>query len=341
MSDLDIYLSIWGIDVGLPLLYNRITIKNIFERIFIMKQVTPGIYPTMITPYKNGKIDEKGVRALVNWYIDHGCEGIFAVCQSSEMMFLTLKERVELAKTVVDEAAGRITIVASGHCSESIEAQAEEMDAISETGVDAFVWVTNRLDLHNDGDEVWLENAEKLLSLANKDIPLGAYECPMPYKRLLTPRILDWCVSTGRFKFIKDTCCDPVELTRRAKQLEGTGFILFNANEQTFLHSLKAGEAGYSGIMANFHPDLLRWLLDNYEKEPERAEALSDILSMTAFTESPAYNCTAKHYLNTYEGLDITLESRSCDHKRLTPYQKLAMEQLYRVNKRLYGEYCK
>lgn len=306
-----------------------------------MPKVKAGIYPTMITPYKDGKIDEKGVRALVDWYIDHGCEGIFAVCQSSEMMFLSLKERVWLAKTVVDQAAGRAAIVASGHCAESVDEQAEEMNAISETGIDAFVWVTNRLDVHNDGDDVWIDNAEKLFEKANKDIPFGTYECPMPYKRLLTPRILDWCIEKGRFCFIKDTCCDPVELTRRAKQLEGTGIIIFNANEQTFHHSLNAGEAGYSGIMANFHPELLRWLLDNHKNDPKRAQELSDILSMTAFTESPAYNCTAKFYLSEFEGLDITLESRSCDHKRVTPYQKLAMEQLFRLNRKLCGEYIK
>ena len=42
-----------------------------------------GIYPTMITPYKDGKIDYEGVNNLVNWYYENGCNGIFAVCQSS------------------------------------------------------------------------------------------------------------------------------------------------------------------------------------------------------------------------------------------------------------------
>ncbi len=304
-----------------------------------MNKINGGVYPTMITPMRDGKIDEKAVRALVNWYIDNGCEGIFAVCQSSEMMFLSLKERIALAKMVVDEVGGRIAVVASGHCSDGVDAQAEEMDAISETGIDAFVWVSNRLDIHNDGDEVFLENAERLISLANKEIPLGIYECPMPYKRLLTEKILDWCKDTGRFRFIKDTCCNPVEIERRMKQLDGSGIILFNANEQTLHHTLKLGKAGYSGIMANFHPKLLRFLCDN--PFDSRAEALSDVLSMTAFTESPAYNCTAKYYLSSFEGLDMTLESRSCDPKRVTPYQKLCMEQLYRVNKRLTEEYCK
>ncbi len=290
-----------------------------------------GIYPTMITPYRDGRIDYKAVEQLVNWYAEKGCHGIFAVCQSSEMNFLTLEERLELARRVLEFAKGRMAVVASGHCATSIEGQAAEINAMAKTGVEAVVWVSNRLDIHNEGDDVWLGNAEKLMSLIDPDIRLGIYECPLPYKRLLTPRILEWCKSTGRFAFIKDTCCDPDMLTARLEQLHGSGIKLYNANEQTFHHSLLHGGAGYSGIMANFHPELLVWLFENFEKDPARAEALSDLISMTAFTEGPAYPCTAKHYL-AGEGLDMTIESRSSSPRNLTSYQKLVMEQLRRVN---------
>ncbi|MBQ7792788.1 MAG: dihydrodipicolinate synthase family protein, partial [Clostridia bacterium] len=86
------------------------------------KKINGGIYPTMITPYKrSGEIDFDNVRKLVDWYIEKGCSGIFAVCQSSEMVYLSLKERVALAEAVVDQANGRINVVASGHCGNSIE----------------------------------------------------------------------------------------------------------------------------------------------------------------------------------------------------------------------------
>ncbi len=289
-----------------------------------------GIYPTMITPYKNGRIDYTELEKLMAWYQKNGCHGVFAVCQSSEMNFLSLKERVELARRVVEFADGKLSVVASGHCASSIDAQAEEISAITETGIEAFVLVSNRLDLHNEGDDVWLENANALLSKIDADIPLGLYECPMPYKRLLTPRLLDWCLSSGRFAFIKDTCCDPDMLSARLKQLGGSTIKLFNANGQTFLHSLMHGGAGYSGIMANFFPDLLVWLFEHFETEPQKAQTVSDFFSMTAFTESPAYPCTAKYYLG-FEGIDMSIEARSSSPKNLTPYQKLCMEQLYRV----------
>ena len=70
------------------------------------KNPNHGVYPTMITPYnKDGKIDFGAVDALVEWYWKKGCDGIFAACQSSEIFFLTLDERVALARRVKEKAA--------------------------------------------------------------------------------------------------------------------------------------------------------------------------------------------------------------------------------------------
>ncbi len=46
--------------------------------------------------------------AVIEWYIAHGSGALFAVCQSSEMMFLSLEERVALGRFVVEKAAGRL-----------------------------------------------------------------------------------------------------------------------------------------------------------------------------------------------------------------------------------------
>ena len=67
-------------------------------------QVKGGVYPTMITPYKNREIDYDAVNKLVEWYWNEGCDGIFAACQSSDIMFLSLEERVKLTRTVIAKA---------------------------------------------------------------------------------------------------------------------------------------------------------------------------------------------------------------------------------------------
>lgn len=303
-----------------------------------MSEIARGIYPTMIVPYKNGEIDYDNVKQLVEWYIKNGCTGIFTVCQSTEMTKLSLKERTKLAEFVVKCVDKRINVVASGHCADGLCAQVEEMNELSKTGIDAFVLVSNRFDLHNDGDDLWIENAERFLDKATQDIDLGIYECPNPYKRLLTERLIAWCGNNKRFRFIKDTCCDPAAIRRRGELLKDSECMLFNANEQTLLYSLRCGYAGYSGIMANFHPDILAWLYDHYMTD--NAEELSDILSMMAFTESPAYPCTAKYYLNL-EGFDMATDSRTSDKKLLTEYQKYVVKQMYNLNQSLRERFLK
>lgn len=295
-----------------------------------------GAYPTMITPYKKDRsIDYETVKKYVRWYADKGCDGIFSVCQSSEIFYLTLEERIRLNKTVYDtvgeiatNGGRRLTVVSSGHVSDTLDEQARELNAIAESGTDALILITNRLDPDNRGDDVWLENAEKLLEMLPKDIGLGLYECPYPYKRLVTPRILEWCKSTGRFYFMKDTCCDAALIRSRLELLRGSSFKLLNANCQTLLECLRDGAAGYCGIMCNYHPELYVWLCKNYDKQPEKAELIQAFLCMSGFTEvGLAYPLTAKYHMNLC-GIPTELIARNRRANELTPYAESCMRQM-------------
>ena len=75
-----------------------------------------GVWPVMITPWKEDNTpDFKALEALTNWYVEKGCDGIFAVCQSSEMHYLSAQEKLDIARCVSEAAAGRLQIVASGN----------------------------------------------------------------------------------------------------------------------------------------------------------------------------------------------------------------------------------
>lgn len=295
-----------------------------------------GAYPTMITPYKKDRsVDYETVKKYVHWYADKGCDGIFSVCQSSEIFYLTLEERVKINRTVyetvneiVANGGKRLTVVSSGHVSDTLDEQARELNAIVESGTDALILITNRLDPDNLGDDVWLENAKRLLEALPANIGLGLYECPYPYKRLVTPRILEWCKSTGRFYFMKDTCCDAALIRSRLEILRGSSFKLLNANCQTLLESLRDGAAGYCGIMCNYHPELYVWLCKNYNKQPEKAELIQSFLCMSGFTEvGLAYPLTAKYHMNLC-GVPTELVARNRRAPELTPYAESCMRQM-------------
>ena len=295
-------------------------------------------FTTMITPYKkNGSIDYETAEKYVDWYFENNLTGIFSICQSSEIFYLSLEEKVELnsrvykrSKALERESGKTFTVISSGHTSDTLEAQAAELNAVWNSGTDALILITNRLDPANESDDVFIENAEKLLKLLPAEAKLGLYECPYPYKRLVTPRILDWCLSTGRFYYMKDTCCDVSVMAERSKQLKGSNFKLLNANCQTLLESMRNGSDGYCGIMCNFHPKLYSWLGKNYKSEPEKAELTQSLISTFGFTEvGLPYPLTAKYHMNLC-GIPTENIARNRKSEELTQYVKDCMKQMKR-----------
>ena len=271
-------------------------------------------FPTMITPMTHdNRIDIGAVRAMCDWYAEAGCGGIFTACQSSEIFDLTVEERVLLTKTVVDrvnEIAAqypekpRMKVVASGHVSDTFEDQVYELNAVAETGIDTLILISNRMDIENTGDDAWIAETARLME-AIPDISLGVYECPYPYKRLMSDRMLSFCAESGRFAYMKDTCCDAGLIAHRCELLRGTPMKLYNANAQTLLDSMRSGAAGYCGVMCNFHPRVYAWLCGHFETEPQKAELVQSFLGTAAFTESLAYPVTAKYHLKEIAGLPL------------------------------------
>lgn len=290
-----------------------------------------GVWPVMLTPFTDdNKVDYASLGRLVDWYIENGVAGLFADCQSSEMFFLTLEERVNIASFVKERAGGRVPVVASGHVSESLEDQAEELNAIAGTGADAVILISNLLAKEDEGDDIWLENLKKLLEKLPQDVALGFYECPYPYKRIISPELLKWCADTGRFYFIKDTSCDIGNIEKKLEQIKGSQLKLFNANSSTLLETLKMGCSGFSGVMANFHADLYVWLCENYESEPQKARLLADFLTMSSLIERQVYPVNAK-YAQKKMGNFESVFTRTKDAALLGETGKLEVDQLMRL----------
>ncbi len=162
-----------------------------------MKLIADGVWPTMVTPFTDdNRLELRAIPPFVDWLVERGVAGLFAVCQSSEMFFLSRNERLDLARAVVRAAGGRVPVIASGHVADSEGDQLEEARAMAGTGIDALVLLTNRFAAAGEPDDVWLRKLERFLDALPDDIPLGFYECPHPYKRLLTPELARWCAAT-------------------------------------------------------------------------------------------------------------------------------------------------
>jgi len=291
--------------------------------------ISNGVWPVMITPFTaDNKIDFDGVAEILAWYEKQKVTGIFAVCQSSEMFYLSREERMALAKFVIDNKGKDQGVIVSGHVAESVEDQAAEAREIIEYGVDSYVFISNQFAKKDEGEDVVKKNIENLLSLIPEG-KFGIYECPHPYKRLISPELLKWCADTGNFTFLKDTCCNINEIKAKLKAVEGSSLKIYNANAATLLESLKAGAAGYSGVMANFHGDMYEWLCQNFDKDPEKAAVVQDFLGLASVIECQLYPTNAKFHMQL-EGLNINLFSRVQDFSGLTSSRQLEVEQLRR-----------
>ncbi len=274
--------------------------------------IADGVWVTMLTPFdENHQVDYPALEQMIEWYIEKGVAGLFATCQSSEMFFLSKEERAAVAKFVVEKAAGRVGVVASGHISDAIEDQIAELTDTAASGCDAVVLVSNRLAKQEESEEVWKENAKKIMD-ALPGVTFGIYECPMPYRRLLSPELLKWCADTGRFAFLKDVSCDMELLNAKMAAIKGSSLKLFNANTATILDSLKSGVNGFCGVMANMHPELYVWLCKNFAKYPDKARMAQNFATVASYQELQSYPICAKYHMALC-GLPVKIYTRSKD----------------------------
>ncbi len=263
-----------------------------------------GMWPVMLTPFtEEGAVDEAGLKALTEWYLDQGAAGLFAVCLSSEIEQLSREERLSLAKSVVNYAAKRAPVAAVGNYGSTPESLLEDVRRMAETGVDIVVLTTGFL-AQEEGDEGMRRALEELLR-ALPGTRFGLYECPMPKKRLLSPELLGWCARTGRFVFLKETSCSREQLKEKLEAVKGTPLKVYNADTSLILDSLRMGGSGYCGVMFAFHPDLYRRMWKSWADDRQLAEEMQQLMTVTAQIEGRGYPKNAKYAL-AQRGLPIS-----------------------------------
>lgn len=207
---------------------------------------------------------------------------------------------------MLQAAAGRVPVIASGHVSENLEDQLAELSAIAATGVDGMVLVTNRLDAKQAGGTQFIDDLTWLLNRLPEDLTLGLYECPAPYRRLLSDEELMFCANSGRFAILKDVSCDLETVRRRVALTRDTPLAIVNANAAIASDAMKAGSRGFTGVFTDFHPDLYKWMLTRSAANPALAEEVAVYLALSAVAELMGYPKLAKLYhrrIGTFAGI--------------------------------------
>ena len=302
-----------------------------------MKNIRQGIYPTMITTFtQDNQVDYAGLEKLLAYYEKSGCDGIFALCLSSEIFHLSDREMAEMMRFMSRNRPAGLSLIASAHTSDDVEAGIRQLASMAENGADMPVIILNRLAMACESEDVVRRNAEKIFN-ALPDLTFGIYECPYPYKRVMSDELIGWFAKSGRIGFLKDTCCSAETIRRRLKIIEGTGLQLYNANTDTLLDSFRHGAAGFSGVMGNFHADLYAALWRFHQANDPRADRLQAFLTIMSLAEAKLlYPACAKYHLK-YLGIDAALTTRSKDTALWNPTFALATDHLAMMEDEIRG----
>ena len=268
--------------------------------------------PVMITPYKqDGKIDFDTLSKLISFYTAAGAKGFFANCASSEMYALSPDERLALTKYVVKHAGKNMSVVSTGSFGATLNEKAEFTKKIFDLGVNGVITITGHFAKQDESDDVLMKNYAAFFKLT-ENIPLGTYECPSPYKRVLTPEVFTFLLKSGRMVYHKDTTIDFDKVKVKIELAKNSKLEFYDACIANTTHSLQAGARGMSPICGNLYPEIVAWMCANATNPGKQNEVayIQEQLTKTEDLIGQNYPLSAKYFLHK-RGLPIELISRT------------------------------
>lgn len=297
-----------------------------------MQSVEKKFVPVMITPFNlKAKVDLDVVSTLVEFYLAAGVKGFFANCLSSEMYSISEDERIELTRHVVKQVDGRVPVVATGSFGLTIADKATFTKKIYDTGIDAVILITGHFANIEDSDDILLRNFDQLFRMTG-NIPLGIYECPAPYKRIIGTETFRRLLEADRLVYHKDTSIELEKVREKLDVLNETGntkLEFYDAHSPNAMYSLQMGARGMSSISGNFYPEILVWMVNNANdpRKQEQVKWLQSEISRVDPLIHVAYPMSAKYFLRK-RGLPIRTISRA-HSLELTPQQKQTLDEIH------------
>ena len=242
-----------------------------------------GSIVALITPFKDDNLDENTYRALINYHLKNGTDGVVPGGTTGESPTLSHSEHKKIIEIAVNECKGKIPIVA-GTGSNSTDEAVELSKFAEKAGSDALLIVT---PYYNKPTQEGLYQHYKKIN-DSVGIPIVIYNIP-------SRSVIDMSVDTMAKLFelkniigVKDATGD---LNRVDQQLKAMGkdFIQLTGNDDNALEFNKRGGVGAIGVTANIaaklSSDFQKACFENISKASELDKLLQP-LHNTLFIES-------------------------------------------------------
>jgi 4-hydroxy-tetrahydrodipicolinate synthase len=209
-----------------------------------------GSIPALITPMRDGAIDEEAFRALVDWQIKQGSSGLVPVGTTGESPTLGHDEHKRVVELCVEAAAGRVPVIAGAGSNNTTEAIDFTRHAAS-VGAAAVLIVT---PYYNKPTQEGLYQHYKALNDC-ADIPIIIYNIP-------GRSVVDMSVETMARLFqlkniigVKDATADLARVSKQRMAM-GPEFIQLSGEDATALGFNAHGGVGCISVTANVAPAL-------------------------------------------------------------------------------------
>ena len=209
-----------------------------------------GSMPALVTPFKDGAVDEATLRALVDWHIAEGSHGLVPCGTTGESPTLSHAEHERVIEIVIDQAAGRIPVIAGAGSNNTAEA-ISLMQHAEKAGADAALVVTPYYN--KPTQEGLFQHFKALHDCCN--LPIIIYNIPSRSVIDMTPETMGRLAEMPRIIGVKDATGD-VSRASLQRQTCGKDFVQLTGEDASALGHAAHGGVGCISVTANVAPRL-------------------------------------------------------------------------------------
>ena len=209
-----------------------------------------GSLPALITPMKNGGVDDESFRRLVAWQIAEGSHGLVPCGTTGESPTLSHEEHMWVIEMCVEQANGRVPVVAGAGSNSTAEALMLTRHA-KEVGADAVLSVTGYYNRPSQ-DGIYHHYATIAEAV---DIPIILYNIPGRAVVDISVETMARLAQIPNIIGVKDATANLARPSRERLAC-GSGWRLLSGEDGTALGYMAHGGHGCISVTANIAPRL-------------------------------------------------------------------------------------
>jgi 4-hydroxy-tetrahydrodipicolinate synthase len=209
-----------------------------------------GSFTALVTPFKNGSLDEKAFRDLVDWQITEGANGLVPVGTTGESPTLSHDEHKRVVEWCVDEADGRVPVVAGAGSNSTAEA-IELSQHAEKAGAEAVLVVT---PYYNKPTQEGLYQHYKAIN-DKIGIPIIIYNIPGRSIVDMTVDTMKRLYELKNISGVKDATANMARVSQQRAAM-GEDFNQMSGEDITALGFMAHGGHGCISVTSNVAPRL-------------------------------------------------------------------------------------